>query len=250
MLSLLQEGLLYRLSFSSTNTLVIATALLTAATIIIPYLLGSINSAMVVSRLFFGTDIRKEGSGNAGTTNVMRCHGKKAALLTLLGDIFKTVLSVLIGGLFMGLYYGDLAFSIGYGGYIAGFFCMVGHIWPIYYGFRGGKGVLCLATFVGVLSPLVLLPLLLIFIVIVAFTRYVSLGSVLGALIYPLLLNRLCMLSFGYTLDGIQTVISMLAALLIVICHRANLRRLLNGEENKFSFHSKKPTEGKADDAQ
>lgn len=243
MLSLLQKGILYSLEYKSQTALIVTAIIITAATVIIPYLLGSINSAMVVSRIFFGKDIRNEGSGNAGTTNVMRCYGKKAALLTLLGDMLKTVVAILVGGLLMGLYYDKFAFSIGYGGYIAGFFCIVGHIWPIYYGFRGGKGVLCLATMVGVLTPLTLLPLLLIFILIVAFTKYVSLGSVVGGLLYPLLINRMLVFFLGKQLDGIQTVITILAALLIVYCHRTNLSRIMNGKENKFSFHSKKDKE-------
>lgn len=236
-LNLFQKGLAYTITYPSETSLLIFTIVFIVATIVIPYLLGSVNSAIIVSKIFFHEDVREKGSGNAGTTNVMRSYGKKAALLTLLGDILKTVLAIFVGGLFMGLYYGPYGFSIGYGGYIAGFFCIVGHIFPVFYKFRGGKGVLCLATAAAMLSPFVLLLLLLFFIIIVAFTRYVSLGSVIGSLFYPLLLNRFAIF-FGASLDGIHTLIAMAAALLIVFCHRKNLRRIMNGEENKFSFHS------------
>lgn len=237
-LNLFQEGFFFSTFPNKTVALVIC-ALSVFGCIIIPYLLGSINSAIIVSKIFFHEDVRQHGSGNAGTTNVMRSYGKKAALFTLLGDILKTVIAVLIGGLFMGLYYGKYAFSVGLGGYIAGFFCIVGHIWPIYYRFRGGKGVLCLATVVGMLSPIVLLPLLLFFILLVAFTRYVSLGSVISALLYPLLLNRLA-LFFGHPINGLCLLLGIFEALLIVFCHRANIRRIMNGEESKFSFKSKR----------
>lgn len=236
--SLFQEGLFFS-TFPNKTVALTVCVISVLGCIIIPYLLGSINSAIVVSKLFFNEDVRTHGSGNAGTTNVMRTYGKKAALFTLLGDILKTVIAVLIGGLFMGLYYGKYAFSVGLGGYIAGFFCIVGHIWPIYYRFRGGKGVLCLATVVGMLSPIVLLPLLLIFILLVAFARYISLGSVISALIYPLFLNRIA-LFFGHPINGLCLLLGILEALLIVFCHRSNIKRIMAGEENKFSFKSKR----------
>lgn len=235
--SLFQEGLFFSTFPNKTVALTVCIVSVLGC-IIVPYLLGSINSALVVSKLLFNEDVRTHGSGNAGTTNVMRTYGKKAALFTLLGDILKTVIAVLVGGLFMGLYYGKYAFSVGLGGYIAGFFCIVGHIWPIYYRFRGGKGVLCLATVVGMLSPIVLLPLLLIFILLVAFARYISLGSVITALIYPLLLNRLA-LFFGHPINGLCLLLAIFEALLIIFCHRTNIKRIMNGEENKFSFKSK-----------
>lgn len=212
------------------------------------YLLGSINSAIIVSRLFFREDVRSQGSGNAGTTNVMRSYGKKAAIFTLLGDMLKTVIAILFGGLVLGLNYAGYGFSYGYGGYIAAFACVLGHVYPIFYGFKGGKGVLCLATAVLMLSPIALVLLFLVFILIVAFTKYVSLGSVVGALLYPILLNRLIVLLGPVVtqegnvvpLDGVQTLISMLLGLFIAFCHRENIKRLMRGEEHKFSFHSKK----------
>ena len=102
-----------------------------AFAVLIPYLLGSINSAVVISRLLYHDDVRNHGSGNAGTTNMLRTYGKVAALLTLLGDVLKTVLAVCIG---------SFTLSAAIGGWIAAFFCMIGHIFPLYYRFRGGKG--------------------------------------------------------------------------------------------------------------
>ena len=236
-LNIFQTGLIFK-TFPNPTVAIIACSLCILGCIAIPYLLGSINSAIIVSKLFFHEDVRTHGSGNAGTTNVMRTYGKKAALFTLLGDILKTVISILIGGLFLGLYY-KTGFSFGWGGYIAGFFCIVGHVWPIYYRFRGGKGVLCLASAVLMLSPIAFIPLIAIFIILVAFTRYISLGSVISALLYPLILQRLATF-FVRPPDALCILLCIIEALLIVFCHRTNIRRIMNGEENKFSFKSKR----------
>ena len=132
------------------------------------YFLGSINSAIVVSKLLYGDDIRKHGSGNAGLTNMLRTYGTKAAALTLAGDLAKTAIAVLIGCFLGGFaYVGAISLS----GincdvplpYIAGFFAILGHILPIYYKFKGGKGVLCTAVMAMILTPIEFLILLLIF---------------------------------------------------------------------------------------
>lgn len=240
MFSIFQEGLVYGFVYPSETAMTVSFAVAILVTVIGAYLLGSINSAIIVSRLFFREDVRSHGSGNAGTTNVMRNYGKKAAIFTLLGDMLKTVLAILLGGAILGLYYVDYGFSIGYGGYIAALACVIGHVYPVFYGFKGGKGVLCLATAVLMLSPIALALLLLVFILIVAFTKYVSLGSVVGGLLYPILLNRIFVFFFDQPLDGVQTLISMLLGIFIAFCHRENIKRLMRGEENKFSFHSKK----------
>lgn len=228
----------------------------------IGYLLGSVNSAVIVSRLLFRDDVRRHGSGNAGLTNMYRVYGKRGAVPTLLGDVLKSVFSVLLGALLMGFGYfcgfalgGDGLFSFGV--YLSAIGCVVGHIWPIYYGFKGGKGVLCAFSATALLCPIVALVLLAIFIVVVAVTKYISLGSVSAAALFPIFLSPL----FGafvhiVVINGEQAaegsaaapihllVYSLLVALLVVWCHRANLKRLWNNEEAKFSFHKKSDLTG------
>lgn len=200
---------------------------------LVPYLLGSINSAVAISRLLYRDDIRRHGSGNAGTTNMLRTYGKVAALLTLLGDVLKTVIAVCFASLLL---------SADIGGWVAALFCMLGHIFPIYYRFRGGKGVLCVATAIAILSPLAFLCAFTAFVILVAFTKYVSLGSIFAALTLPLFVNfenRIFLPSLG-----IDALIAVTMALIIVWCHRENIKRIRAGNESKLSFHSKKKSEG------
>ena len=145
------------------------------------YFLGSMNFAVIISKYKFHDDIRRYGSGNGGMTNMLRTYGKAAAGFTLLGDAAKGAVSVLIGTLLAGEA----------GAYIAGLCCVVGHSLPIYYGFKGGKGIVVTAVTILCLNPLVFLVLFILFALIVAGTKYLSLGSIIGVLIYPLLLNRM-----------------------------------------------------------
>ena len=209
----------------------------------VAYLLGSINSAVLLSRLLYREDIREKGSGNAGLTNMLRVYGKKAALLTLFGDLFKTVLAVLIAGVFCGFSYLK-ALSFSPMCWIAALFCVIGHIKPIYYRFRGGKGVLCAATAILVLSPPVFLVLILSFILLVWLTRYVSLGSITAAFLLPLSLQGY-MQAFIFTGDeqgfydaGIM-LFGVIFAAIVILCHRKNIGRLWRHEENKLSFGKK-----------
>ncbi len=192
---------------------------------IIPYLLGSINTAVILSRLLYHDDVRKHGSGNAGMTNMLRTYGKGAAGLTLLGDMLKTVLAVGVG---------SLAMSCNFGGWIAALFCMMGHIFPIYYHYRGGKGVLCAATAVLLLSPFSFLFSFVTFVILVSMTRYVSLGSLIGAMMLPLYVNASNAITQS---GGINGFVSVAMALLILWCHRENIRRIQQGKESKLSFH-------------
>ncbi len=196
------------------------------------YLIGSINFAMVLSRARYHQDIRDYGSKNAGTTNMMRTYGKKAAALTLLGDILKGVFCCAVGIFFVGVW----------GGYVAGTACVVGHIFPIWFQFRGGKGVATTAAVVLCLSPLTFLLLFGIFVLLVLTTRYISLGSVVAMLFYPLTLYR-------FFTTGIETSVivfpsrvwfSFFIAILIIYKHKDNIRRLWEGKENKFSLNHKK----------
>ena len=206
------------------------------AIIIIPYLLGSINSAIIVSKVGYHDDIRNHGSGNAGLTNTLRTYGLGAAGLTLLGDILKTVLSILIAGIFFGFNYVS-GISVGYACYIAALFCIIGHIKPIYYGFRGGKGVLCCATAVLVLAPIVFLVLFASFALIVYVSRYISLGSIVVAGLLPIALQGYMQTIANDSYDPIVVLFGFIVAVIVIYCHRSNLGRLWRHEENKFSFH-------------
>lgn len=198
---------------------------------ILPYLLGSINPAILISKVFYHQDIRTQGSGNAGTTNMLRTYGKGAALATFLIDLGKACVAVLLGRFIFGV---D-------GSAIAGFFVILGHMFPLYHRFKGGKGVACLAMVVLTISPISFLILLGIFVIIVVGTRFVSLGSVMCAMLYPLILQ-------AFANNGLNVAMAVLSAMMVVYMHRANLKRLWNGTESKISF-SKKKKEADADNA-
>jgi glycerol-3-phosphate acyltransferase PlsY len=190
-----------------------------AVLVLLAYLLGSISFAVLLVRATTGRDIRAEGSGNAGATNVLRSHGKKLALLVALLDVAKGVAPVLL----MRLVTADPRWSAA-----AGFAAILGHVFPVFYGFRGGKGV---ATAVGAflaLSPVALLVCLAIFLAIVAATRYVSLGSVVALALLPPIAGL-----FFHAPRSVVTAAG-LTALLILLTHLPNLKRLARGEERKL----------------
>ena len=249
----LNEGLVYYISTLGINvtqfTLILVS--FTLVSMLTGYLLGSVNSAIVVSRLLYRDDIRKYGSKNAGLTNMLRTYGKAAAGLTLLGDFLKTAISVFIGGILGGFCYIG---GISYGGltsggipftYIAGFFSIIGHVWPIFYKFKGGKGVLCTAVMALILNPFEFCILILLFILVVGTTKYVSLGSVTVAMLYPVAVSgHIKFLSAINSAlpgqSGIMALITILIPIFIVYCHRENLKRISQGTERKLSIGSKK----------
>ena len=192
---------------------------------ILPYLLGSLNAAIIVSKYKYHDDIRTHGSGNAGLTNMARVFGKKGALLTLLGDVAKQFLSVLIGIVVWGEW----------GAYLAGVFCMFGHIFPLYYHFRGGKGVLTAATMILMIDWQVFLITFALFVVTVLITQYVSLGSIIGGFALPGVVYTSAKLRG--TVPALPAMIfSIFIGLMLIFMHRSNIRRLFNGTENKFKF--------------
>ena len=216
-------NLLYDATVSPTGQavwIVIAAVLCIA----IPYFLGSINFAILISKTVYKTDIRSYGSGNAGATNMMRTFGKKTAFMTFGGDALKAFVSGALGYLLLGQY----------GAHIAGLFCVLGHMFPIYYKFKGGKGVVTTAVSMLMCNPFVFLILLVIFVIIVGFTKYISLGSIMCALLYPIILDRIE--KFVNGVSRAYVVIPMIIAALVVFMHRENIKRLMNGTENKFSF--------------
>ena len=206
--------------------------------IVVPYLLGSISFSIVFSRALHKDDVRQHGSGNAGSTNMLRTYGLKSALLTLVCDILKGVIATLIGLIVMPYYTGFA--------YISALMCMLGHAFPIFYHFKGGK---CVATFAGallVLNPLVWVLLLLAFVLIVYVSRYVSLGSVICAGTFPILINMIPFITI--TLENGATaavppagiIAAALMGILIILLHRKNIVRLWEGTESKISFKKKK----------
>ena len=189
--------------------------------IVSAYLIGSINPAIIISKKYFNDDIRTHGSGNAGATNTLRTFGKKTAALIFVLDLLKAAVAVVIGSLI-------LTRSIG--GAIAGLFVILGHAFPIYYKFQGGKGVACTAMVMLLLSPASFVLLFPAFIVIVALTRFVSLGSIIAIMLYPFF-N-----SIFYTTEGFITLSAFCTMLLVVFMHRENIKRLLAGKESKVNF--------------
>ena len=203
---------------AGTSSLFLALGLVLCAAV--GYFLGSVNSAIIISKVRYRQDIRHYGSKNAGMTNMLRTYGKSAALMTLLGDVAKAVIACCIGRLLLGES----------GGYVAGFFCIIGHVFPIYYGFKGGKGVLTLASMVLVMNWQTFLVLFTLFVLIVSCTKYISLGSVMCALLYPIVLSKFAEPNiFG-------VVVSILVAILVTVMHRSNIKRLLDGNENKLNL--------------
>ena len=207
-----------------------------AFTIIFSYLLGSLNSAIIVCRLWKKKDIRDYGSNNAGLTNVLRVFGKGPAAVTLLCDLAKGVIAVTVCRLvvtnaFDVVFFNDDKFI----GYIAGFFVMLGHIFPVFYKFLGGKGVLIAATTLIAIDPLTCLFSVTVFAIVLAATKYVSVGSICAAVAYPVFtfINQ----NFLYSNhEGVlpNTLAAVLIGALIIYMHRPNIKRLLNGTENKF----------------
>lgn len=195
---------------------------------VISYLLGSISFAVIVSRLFAKDDVRSHGSGGAGMTNVLRTYGKGPAVVTAVGDFSKAVAAIFLSRWlfgFVGITYVDA-------GYIAGLFALLGHVYPLYFGFRGGKGVMTTLGIVLVINPVVFLIIVAIFLPLILITKIVSLASVLGALSYPVItyimaraLNRPPLFN---------TLFAAVYAAIILIMHRGNIKRLLNGTEYKF----------------
>jgi glycerol-3-phosphate acyltransferase PlsY len=203
----------------------------------LPFMLCGINTAIVVTKIKSGEDIRKLGSGNAGLTNTLRTQGKWAALFVLLGDLIKGIASILLVEWAFYLLTGGIPFWVPYA---AGIFAVLGHVFPVYYGFHGGRGVLVTAAVMYAIDPITVTLLILIFIGVIAVTRYVSLASCIAATLYPI-----SVLIAGF-LRGqpiyqtvITAVISAGIGAMLIFMHRDNIKRLLKGRENKISFKSK-----------
>ena len=203
---------------------------------IIAYAIGSISFSVIISKKMAGYDIREKGSGNAGTTNMLRNLGKKAAAITLICDILKGVVSICIA-IIVGKINKNLDSAILV--QIAALAVVIGHTFPIFFGFKGGKGV---ATSLGVLLIVnwqIGLICLVFAVILIALTQMVSLGSIAAAILYPVLT---IFIHEHYTVPGnpmSYIIFSILIGVFICYNHRSNIKRLLNGTENKISFSKK-----------
>ena len=191
------------------------------------YLIGSISTAILVGKVLSGDDIRSHGSGNAGATNALRIYGKKAAAMVVLGDCLKAVVAILLALLIfrlssIGREYQSIAV------YAASFGAVLGHNFPVYFRFRGGKGVLVSMVAILFADWKIGLAVVAIALLIMAVSRYVSLGSVLGAVALVILG---CIFRWG---DWAYLCFTVLLAGLVIIMHRGNIKRLLMGTENKL----------------
>ena len=192
---------------------------------IIAYMLGSVNTSIIVGKIK-GIDIRQHGSGNAGATNTLRTLGKSSAVMVLVGDILKGVLGVLIG------MYLDPEF----GKYVAGVAAVLGHNYPVFFGFKGGKGILTSAAVIFMIDWKMGLTLLAIALAIMAVTRYVSLGSVVGSLLFPIIV---VVFYKGQNTFYQYLTFATIIAVLAIYRHKANIQRLMNGTESKLGSKNK-----------
>jgi len=201
---------------------------------IIAYLIGSVSFSVIISKKMAGFDVREKGSGNAGSTNVLRTVGKKAAAITLICDVLKGVVSILLA-LLAGVIIKDLDKALLV--QLAGVFVIIGHTFPIFFKFKGGKGI---ATSLGVLLMInwqIGLICLVFALLLMALTRMVSVGSIAAAVLFPVLVlfinqNYIVAESSNWS----YLIFSVIIALLVFFNHRANLKRIVTGTENKLSF--------------
>ncbi|MBN9646576.1 Glycerol-3-phosphate acyltransferase [Terrisporobacter petrolearius] len=190
--------------------------------IIIAYLLGNISTSYIVAKRLAGVDIRTQGSGNAGSTNVLRTLGKKAGALTFIGDVLKGLIAVLLARL--------IAYGVHMDQSICAYFAVVavvlGHNYPAFLGFKGGKGVATsLGSMLG-MNPLVAIICLAFFIIVVAITKYVSLGSILGIGLSPIIML------INHNTKGF--LVALILTISVAITHKENIKRLINGTERKI----------------
>lgn len=190
------------------------------------YLLGSVPIGWIVGKLFYSKDIRKGGSGNIGATNALRMFGTTTGIIVLLLDMGKGLLAVLLADFC--LISGSPFISL------CALLVILGHVFPLYLGFKGGKGVATAGGAFLALVPLSVVVAICIFIIVVSLTRYVSLGSILGALGF--MGHAVWMMLRAGTADFARLILITAVVLMIVVKHRANLQRLLQGNENKIAF--------------
>lgn len=206
------------------------------------YLIGSISFSIIFTRLFLKTDVRDHGSGNAGTTNVLRTAGKLPALLTLVFDFLKAVAAVKIAQLLLGIFQVDMSGNsqlLITVSFVAGIFCILGHIYPAYFSFRGGKGALTAVALVALIDWRLFIIEIFIFAIVILITKYVSAGTVVAAIFYPI--TTLFLLKFldNNTYAFLDALFALVIAAIVIYKHKANIKRLLNGTESKLGKNKK-----------
>ncbi len=205
------------------------TIVVTAAIALLSYLIGSISFAIIVSRLLAGDDVRRHGSGNAGMTNMLRTYGKGPATLTFLGDFFKAAVAITLSRWLLARTGVTLPLDVGY---VSGLCVLLGHLFPLYFHFKGGKGVASSLGIIFCINPLVFAIIAVVFVPIVLITRIVSLGSVLGALFYPFITWLVVSRQGGS--PWYDTISAAIIGGLLLVMHRDNIKRLLTGTERRF----------------
>jgi len=200
---------------------------------VLAYLLGSIPTSVWVGKIFYNRDVRNEGSGNAGATNTIRVLGVKAGIPVIIIDVTKGYIAVILMQYFVpaswsvsGIIYAQIA---------AGFLAVIGHVYPVFAGFRGGKGVATLLGMGIALYPAVIWVPVVIFVLVLLSTGYVSLGSMLAGLSFPI-----TDIFFFHDSHPGKVILAILAALFLLFTHRKNIKRLINGTENRFTLKKKK----------
>ena len=199
--------------------------------VLLSYFLGCFNGAVLISSFIIRDDIRGHGSGNAGLTNFYRTYGARYALGVILLDMGKTAVATVIGGYMFLCLYEDWTLGV----LVAGLSCIIGHIFPAFYEFKGGKGILAGSILVIMLDWRMALVAWCLFVLAVALTRYVSLGSVSAA-------SSVAVASFFIYDRPVYIILTTIIAALVVWSHRSNIVRLVKGNENKFHFHVDPPS--------
>lgn len=204
--------------------------------VVVAYLLGSVSFAIIFTKIFTKTDIRESGSGNAGTTNVMREGGFLPGILTFIFDALKGFVACYLGKLVFAYAFDSIEWGI-YGAFLCGVACMLGHVFPIFFQFRGGKGI---ATSVGIFAvccPIAIVCGLTVFALGVLITKLVSLSS----LIATVTVVSLTIIFYNHeALFWPQAVLALVMGIIVVLKHSENIKRLINGSENKISVRRKK----------
>lgn len=209
------------------------TAVVLIIVAVVAYFLGCFNGSVIVSKYILHNDVRNHGSGNAGMTNFHRVFGGPLTFVVILTDVLKAVLAVLFGIWAFGAL-GEGAITLGK--YWAGLFCMLGHMFPCTFGFKGGKGILSGGTIAIMIDWRLALILWGGFLILAILTRWISLGSCFAGAAFPFV-------TWFIFHDILCTLLSAVCGVLIVWKHRGNIKRILNGTESKFSLHRKKEEE-------
>lgn len=243
-------------------------ALLFALFCFVAYLCGSVSFAIITTKAFTGGDVRESGSGNAGMTNVMRTAGFLPGVITFFGDFIKAIAAVSLGKYILPAIAQETCLNLTdetlavlpiYGALLTGFFCLLGHMFPLFFGFRGGKGIVTAAGTMLVLDWRIFLMEIGVFLILFLITRIISVGSLSAALAYPLTawlcfgvfppadsINGVAIFMEGSPALSMPLIVPLAAActsILVMIKHKDNIRRLFKGEEKKLTLKKKKQPE-------